>query len=449
MRRGRGLCFFGRVRFCRQILVAVPPLMFPPRHPLRPFWPLLALFFVVFAALAKDAPSTDALPRLTQVRWDAKDSHTRFVFQFSGEPAYRSRDEQAREGYFYIDFYKVDMAGQSRSSQRLDDKRAVSLRRRVFPDQQVLRFIFDTQGTRDFVIGTLQNPPRVVVDIYDAGRIPTDVRSQPASAGPGSSVPAAAPQAWSGPANASAPEESSPVHYRPVSAVASGGRPFKVIIDPGHGGRSLGAASLNKFGGKPALEKDIALSISKALRDLIDKDPSIECVMTRTDDTYVSLEDRVDFAEARNADLFVSIHLNAGPGNQASGPEFYYLSDRGQEQLQRRVAKSSGAGGRSKKIIERVAGSRVATLNRQSKRFCELVNDSFNKIAYYKSRNRGIKTANFFVLKNATSPAVLIEVAFMTDDADVTRHRQAARQREAARQIYEAIQRFAAESRGD
>jgi len=94
-----------------------------------------------------------------------------------------------------------------------------------------------------------------------------------------------------------------------------------VVVDPGHGGKDPGA----RYG--DALEKDLVLDIAKRLHARLIRD-KVTALLTRSDDTFISLSDRCRFADEAGADLFLSVHLNAAPRpNQASGTEIYYYTD--------------------------------------------------------------------------------------------------------------------------
>ena len=95
-----------------------------------------------------------------------------------------------------------------------------------------------------------------------------------------------------------------------------------VVIDPGHGGKDPGARGVTGSD-----EKDITLTIAQMVAERLSEDPQIRVVLTRTDDTYVSLEQRTAIANAQGADLFLSIHGNASENPQLAGVETYTLNN--------------------------------------------------------------------------------------------------------------------------
>ncbi|NMS91220.1 N-acetylmuramoyl-L-alanine amidase [Clostridioides difficile] len=154
---------------------------------------------------------------------------------------------------------------------------------------------------------------------------------------------------------------------------------YTVFIDPGHGGNDKGTQSKtsNRY------EKDLNLQISKKLANKLAKQKDIQVVVSRTDDTYVSLMDRVNLAKNSSADVLVSIHLNAEKnGNTATGIETWY-----------RNKATDG----SKKLAESVQ-STIAS--------------------YVKVRDRGIVENNFEVLRESSMPAILVECGFLTTPSE-------------------------------
>lgn len=125
----------------------------------------------------------------------------------------------------------------------------------------------------------------------------------------------------------STPKPEVPVTTSPPTSVSTGKK--LVVIDAGHGGKDPGAISVNKY-----KEKDFTLAIALKIEALLKNDPNINLVLTRSGDTYPTLQERTKLANSLNANLFVSIHANsvaAGSNNNPSGTETYYTR---QESLQ-------------------------------------------------------------------------------------------------------------------
>ncbi|HUC97298.1 MAG TPA: N-acetylmuramoyl-L-alanine amidase, partial [Candidatus Polarisedimenticolaceae bacterium] len=110
----------------------------------------------------------------------------------------------------------------------------------------------------------------------------------------------------------------------------------KIVLDPGHGGKDPGAIGLGGIA-----EKDLVLSIAKKLALKLTRELGVEVILTRKDDRYVPLEDRTATANAEDADLFVSLHMNASPNLEARGLETYYLDNTNDEASIRLAAREN------------------------------------------------------------------------------------------------------------
>lgn len=205
--------------------------------------------------------------------------------------------------------------------------------------------------------------------------------------------------------------------------------PKKVILDPGHGGEARGARSAHKIKGEYLWEKDVVLDIALKLKRLCDNSPNLQAFMTRTDDRYVSLYERVKFAEEVKGELFISIHCNAIEGfrpTEARGVEFYCWSERGSDYEAGRFLEQlendefletvkSGANNNLKKILTDLLKEELRKQKNQSLYLCQILNTSFKKFPYFQRYNRGVKEARFKVLANYSMPAVLIETGFISN----------------------------------
>jgi len=147
----------------------------------------------------------------------------------------------------------------------------------------------------------------------------------------------------------------------------------KVCIDCGHGGSDCGAIGVNNY-----KEKDYNLLVGKKIIEYL-KNYSVEIIATRETDKYISLEDRVNISNYNNVDLFISIHCNAHSNTNAHGFESYSYT--GNSEIQ--------------KLLHKNILSRIPNI-----------------------KDRGIKKANYYVLKYTKANAVLIECGFITNSTD-------------------------------
>ncbi|QGQ95388.1 N-acetylmuramoyl-L-alanine amidase [Paenibacillus psychroresistens] len=166
---------------------------------------------------------------------------------------------------------------------------------------------------------------------------------------------------------------------------------IKIVVDAGHGGSDPGAIGINGLN-----EKDITLDIALKLQDqLVKRD--YEVVLSRTDDRFISLQDRVDYTNKQSADLFISIHGNSYPSSQAKGTLVLYYDNQ--------FPQSSYP-----------ASAQMESLTPISKAFAQQVLDAFiNKLH---TENQDIVPSSVYVVRNGTIPSVLIETAFLSNPED-------------------------------
>ncbi|MGD8558821.1 MAG: N-acetylmuramoyl-L-alanine amidase [Gammaproteobacteria bacterium] len=182
-----------------------------------------------------------------------------------------------------------------------------------------------------------------------------------------------------------------------------------IVIDPGHGGKDPGA--VGKLG---VYEKDVALQIAKRLRDRLANYDGYEVLMTRASDDTISLSDRVEFANANNADLFISIHINYFPSEKSFIETYYFGStdDAAVANLAKREnADSHYEYGEFKEIIQKIGDTLKFQESRQLAHSVQTnLYGRMKKINTHAS-DHGIKSAPFVVLLGLNAPSILTEVS--------------------------------------
>ena len=172
----------------------------------------------------------------------------------------------------------------------------------------------------------------------------------------------------------------------------------RIVIDAGHGGHDTGT-----IGPTGLMEKDLCLDVALRLGKLIQqKLPDTEIVYTRSDDTFIPLEERTHIANDLKADLFISIHANSSPDHGARGVETYYLNLRGSpeamEVAARENAVSQGSIHDLEDMVKKIA--RTEKID-ESKELAEDIQDSLSKRIQKTAKpvkNRGVRKAPFVVL---------------------------------------------------
>ena len=230
------------------------------------------------------------------------------------------------------------------------------------------------------------SPPRLVLDF----------QARPVA--PGVAGPAPAPSA--------APSPLAPLELGGVRTV---------VIDPGHGGEEVGAK-----GPSGALEKDVTLAIARKLRAALANSLGLQAFLTRDRDEEIALDERAAVANNYKADLFVSIHANASRSLGAKGSEVYFLTYQATDDESRRMAALEGgaftpgtpapASGDLALILWDMA---QAEHLEESSALASRIQEELADVTG--SQGRGVKQAPFRVLVGAAMPAVLVEVAFISN----------------------------------
>jgi N-acetylmuramoyl-L-alanine amidase len=190
------------------------------------------------------------------------------------------------------------------------------------------------------------------------------------------------------------------------------GKTHVVVIDPGHGGRDPGAVSADGT----LKEKDLTLDVAKRVKAALERNnPGITVALTRTDDRFMSLEERSAAANALNADLFISIHCNSDTDTSSHGTETYYLSKATSPRAMRAAARENGLSPAKMSDLQATLLDLMVTSKKtESEALALAVSNSLEQVIP-KARHRGVKQAPFYVLLGAKMPAILVECAFMSN----------------------------------
>ena len=197
-----------------------------------------------------------------------------------------------------------------------------------------------------------------------------------------------------------------------------------IIIDPGHGGKDPGTSYQGKLN-----EKDIVLNFSKVLKEKLTNN-GYRVFLTREIDKFVKLNDRVEFAKKKGADLFISIHADASKKDNVRGFSVYTLSEKKMDKEAEKVANLENKGSvfsrkgliginltQSRNIIEDYQIKQAfKRANDSSFEFAEILVNNVKKKS--KLLNRPHRYAGFAVLKSPNYPSVLVELGFITNDKD-------------------------------
>jgi N-acetylmuramoyl-L-alanine amidase len=198
------------------------------------------------------------------------------------------------------------------------------------------------------------------------------------------------------------------------------GRPV-VVLDPGHGGIDNGTR-----GATGVLEKEVTLAFANVLRDKLEKTGLYDVFLTRTDDTFVSLPDRVIFAQNHHARLFVSIHANSFPSPGVRGTTIYTVSEKASDKMAEDAAKSENQSDvlagldMTNTDSDQVKDILIDLTRRETRNFGTVF--AHNLVQELKASNRMFKVphqeAGFRVLEAPDVPSAMVELGFMTNADD-------------------------------
>ena len=269
-------------------------------------------------------------------------------------------------------------------------------------------------------------PARLVIDLIPdtaddfAKRAATDAAAAKASASPGNPVLAnkTAPAGTSGGA---APAVSTP----PGPGAAATPPPARpkplIVLVPGHGGIDSGARAPGGI-----MEKNIVLAFAKKLQALLIQSGRFDVALTRTDDTYLTLDQRVQLARQNKADLFISLHADTFSEPQVRGTSLYTRDEQATDELDKVLADNENkfqlvSGFAVPKMTPQVVDALVDLLRRQMRKQSYLAADSIVHALEPSVQMRAfpIRQADFFVLQAPDVPSMLVELGFMSNSDDI------------------------------
>ena len=372
--------------------------------------PLLASLLALGASGPSPGPNEVSGIRVFDHR-----GYTRVVVELSRDAAYSVRRIQGPPR-LYVDIEGARIApGRDREQVRDPAMPVVRVRAgQNSPRRARVVMELDREG-REYRTFRLERPFRIVTDVY-AGERPAEVER-------GESQVARRPEReWFG--------------SRPVRRIA---------IDAGHGGKDPGAIGHGKL-----REKDVVLRVAKQLRAELSK-RGFEVVMTRTGDRYLSLPQRTEVANRADADVFLSIHANAAPNRRAAGVETYLLDRSNDRQTARVAARENKMSVAELSHLENVELNKTLTELRLGKQEEYVVPFAYSvhrsllaglRNHYGRVQDLDVKRGPFMVLFHADMPSILVELGFLTNQAEAKRMRRSDFARNAALSIARGVERY-------
>ena len=213
----------------------------------------------------------------------------------------------------------------------------------------------------------------------------------------------------------------------------------RIVIDAGHGGHDTGT-----IGPTGLMEKDLCLDVALRLGRMIqERLPLAEVSYTRSDDTFVGLEQRTAIANDARSDLLISIHANSSDDHKVRGIETYYLNFNpapgAMEVAARENATAQGGVHELEDLVQKIARNEKIE---ESRDLAANIQDSLTRQTSSDARNRGVRRAPFVVLIGANMPSVLTEISFLSNPTDEQWLKKADNRQRIAEGIYRGIESY-------
>jgi len=398
---------------------------------------LIALALILLAGRAPSPARAQGQPLRFTVKTIENEAGMRVILEFTRKPVYEVRRDSRR---VYVTLNEESVEPPFKKKQYggavLDKVKFIE----GFRTSELVFYVGDDFA--NFSTFEMGEPFRIVLDLRKKQAPPMAVTIPgPASGASGGTQPAPGAAGRTGAPPAAPPPAPAP-GGAPRGAEERPRPGFVVVIDPGHGGDDTGAQ-----GPSGLAEKDVTLDIAGRLKARVLSEMDAEVILTRDADRTMALDERTAIANHNRADLFVCIHANASRRGHARGAETYFLSYQATDDESRSIAAFENntmgleegvqKNGHLEMVLWDLAQS---AFMKESSVLAEIVQENLNDALDI--ANRGIKQAPFRVLMGATMPAILIEVAFITNPEEEKRLRDPGFKDKVSGAIFDSIKRF-------
>ncbi len=337
------------------------------------------------------------------IRFHSWPDFTRVVIDLS-EPVEYKADRLTEPDRIYVDLQMASIVP-DKQTVPIDDMVIENVRSAQF-DEHTVRVVLDIKQALRYDVFYIENPVRLVMDVSSDG--------------------------------SGSPLELSPSRRREsLSLVEQLGLKVRtIVIDPGHGGRDPGAVSESGL-----MEKDVVLDIAKRVKTLLESGGDYHVYLTRESDIYVPLEGRTAFANLKEADLFISIHINAGRRKGARGIETFHLSMASDEEASLTAAMENASAGKTINDLSSLLHDILkVTKVDESRELAGTIQSCLCQRTM--AEDRGVKRAPFIVLIGARAPSILVELGFMSNKQDERLLRREDYKDKLAQAIAEAVEDY-------
>jgi N-acetylmuramoyl-L-alanine amidase len=401
-------------------VVAVAP---SPRKSVRPAKPA--------QSTPRTSPATDAF--VTGLRFWSNPEYTRVVIDATQNRTFAHKllkkdPANGKPQRLYIDLNQSRLGKNVPKHTDINDTLLIQARAGQYTPHSV-RVVIDIKSFDNYKVFSLKDPFRLVVDVWAKGANGNSKTTRIAKK--------------SGKSKAYVSTDN--IHSSAIAKqLALGVR--KIVIDPGHGGKDPGAPGYLKN----VWEKDVVLKISKRLAKKMRDRLKCDVILTRSTDTYLTLEERTAIANTRNADLFISLHCNAAKNRKATGMETYFLNLATDDQAIEVAARENATSRKNISDLESILNDLMknAKINESSRLATKVQGAMCKGIArnYAKIRNLGVKQAPFYVLLGARMPSILIETSFLSNPTECKRLTNSTFQERLCDAIIDGVERYIKET---
>lgn len=403
--------------------------------------------------VASSVPS--GLGVLREIRFQNSNEYTRIVLDVSRETSYNYQilaadPSQGLPFRLYVDLKSTSLGDKIQPEFTVANG-ILSTVRTGTPSAGVSRIVLDFQSVQKYNVFALDNPYRVVIDVTaPKGDGPTvassgNISSETPSSSTSSSVTKGNPTSAAGGESASGvigTKSAEPLSGKKGAVAQSGNKSERykappgskeqvgelieqlgltvktIMIDAGHGGKDPGAMA------NSIEEKRYVLTVAQLVGERLTR-KGFSVLYTRSDDTFVPLEERTAIANVRKADMFISFHINAHRSTAISGLETYYLNLASSKSAVRVAARENAVSEKRISDLQFILTDLMLNSKMQeSKDLASLIQKNMIgtvKSSGYSVKDNGVRSAPFYVLMGAKMPSVLVELGYCTNTAESKR----------------------------
>ncbi|MCW9049297.1 MAG: N-acetylmuramoyl-L-alanine amidase, partial [Deltaproteobacteria bacterium] len=373
-------------------------------------------------------------PRLEKIRYWSGPEYTRVVLDLTAPIVAKPHYLKGENPRLYFDLLYTKPVVGLPAVVAIRNGLVKQVRASLF-DEQRTRVVLDLNRVAEYKLTTLESPHRLVVDIIGA---PEEIgmTAEPTTA---ASIHSSGDDSIATILNSAADRQ--PTLHVPQKKADEGIR--LIVVDAGHGGRDPGAIGPNNI-----REKDVTLQLAKALASALRQQMGVKVLLTRSDDRYLELRERTDYANRVGADLFISLHANASDRGKAYGLETYFLNLSKNNQAAEVAARENGTSLQDVGNLEAILFDLMANakINESSRLAAEVQQAMVAGLRPHFSniKDLGVKQGPFHVLLGATMPSVLVEAAFISHPREEKRLTSPSYQKRVASSIVNGVKHYSA-----